>query len=228
MTWIKVRTNLDTDPRVLAMAAELNVPELHVVGMLWKVWSWADSHSINGNAMCVTDVTLERFTGVTGFAHALRKVGWLTGGNGLATFPNFDEHNGDTAKKRAQTAKRVTKHRNADVTQEALPDKRREEKKVIPKGITETTKKFIPPTEQEVADYCRERKNGLDPETFIAHYSARGWKFKGGQSMKDWKAAVVTFEKNAIKFGDAQQKPKLPRICETEEQFREFQRLNGG
>lgn len=129
MTWIKVRTNLDTDPRVIAMAGELSVSELHVVGMLWKVWSWADAHSVDGNALCVTDVTLDRFTGVTGFAQALRNVRWLVTEDGTLTFPNFREHNGETAKKRAQTAKRVSKHRNADVTLDALPEKRREEKK---------------------------------------------------------------------------------------------------
>jgi hypothetical protein len=62
----------------------------------------------------------------------MRNVGWLTGENYQITFPNFVEHNGSTAKKRAKTQQRVTKHRNArsvtDVTLKALPEKRREEK----------------------------------------------------------------------------------------------------
>lgn len=128
MAWIKVRTNLDTDPRVIAIASDLATTELHVVGMLWKLWSWADSHSVDGNAMSVTDVTLDRFVSVTGFAKSLRKIGWLTGESGSLTFTNFSEHNGITAKKRAETARRVTKHRNASVTQKALPDKTRQDK----------------------------------------------------------------------------------------------------
>jgi hypothetical protein len=130
--WIKMRTNLDTDPRVIDIATRLGITELQVVGMLWKVWSWADAHTLDGNAIRVTDVTLDRFTLVTGFADALRKVGWLEGRDGLLSFPRFAEHNGQTAKNRAETKERVAKHRNAktvtDVTQKPLPEKRREEK----------------------------------------------------------------------------------------------------
>ena len=131
--WIKMRINLDTNPHVLAIAADLGLHPLHVVGMLWKVWAWADSHSLDGNALRVTDVTLDRFVDRTGFALSLRKVGWLEGRDGLLTFPRFAEHNGQTAKKRAETQERVSRHRNAnrvtDVTQKALPEKRREEKR---------------------------------------------------------------------------------------------------
>ncbi len=130
--WIKMRSNLDTSPRVIELAGVLNLPELHVVGLLWKVWSWADTHTLDGNAIRVTDVTLDRLTGVTGFASALRQVGWLEGEEGSISFPRFTEHNGKTAKNRAETAVRVAKHRNAKpvthVTQKPLPEKRREEK----------------------------------------------------------------------------------------------------
>ena len=131
--WIKMRCNLDTDWRVIQIASQLEMSELHVVGCLWKLWTWADQNTADGNAVSVTDVTLDRFTGVTGFASSMRNVGWLTGENYQITFPNFVEHNGSTAKKRAKTQQRVTKHRNArsvtDVTLKALPEKRREEKK---------------------------------------------------------------------------------------------------
>jgi len=131
--WIKMRTNIDTDWRVIQISAELNLPELHVVGCLWKLWTWADQHTVDGNAIRVTDVTLDRFTSVTGFANAMRSVGWLCGENGSLCFPNFSEHNGSTAKKRAETKERVAKHRNAkgvtDVTLNVLPEKRREEKR---------------------------------------------------------------------------------------------------
>ena len=130
--WIKMRCNLDTDWRVIQIASQLEMSELHVVGCLWKLWTWADQNTADGNAVSVTDVTLDRFTGVTGFASSMRNVGWLTGENYQITFPNFVEHNGSTAKKRAKTQQRVTKHRNArsvtDVTLKALPEKRREEK----------------------------------------------------------------------------------------------------
>ncbi len=54
---------------------------------------------------------------------------------------------------------------------------------------------FAPPDVSEVEAYCSERKNGIDPAAFIDYYAARGWKLNGGQPMKDWKAAVRTWER---------------------------------
>ena len=132
MDWIKMRVNLDTDPSVIGLAARLKLPELHVIGLLWKIWAWADQHTEGCNILGVTDVTLDRFTGVQGFANALRKVGWLTGKGNALTFPNFDRHNGQTAKLRGKNQKRIAEYRNrkpvTDVTPKVLPDKRREDK----------------------------------------------------------------------------------------------------
>lgn len=131
--WIKMRTNLDTDPRICELSTALNLPNLYVVGCLWKLWAWADEHTIDGNAVRVTEVTLDRFTGVTGFAAELRKVGWLEGRDSALSFPRFAEHNGQTAKNRALTAKRVAEHKarkgNAETVSGALPreEKRRED-----------------------------------------------------------------------------------------------------
>ena len=57
-----------------------------------------------------------------------------------------------------------------------------------------TNKVFTPPTHQEVTNYCIERKNGIDPQSFIDYYQARGWKFKNGQPVTDWEACVRTWE----------------------------------
>ena len=157
----------------------------------------------SGNALTVTDVTLDRFVDRTGFADALRKVGWLEGRDGALTFPRFAEHNGQTAKKRAETQARVAKHRNAKtvtpVTREVLPEKRREEKKdTTPNGVVvrgPPQSRFVPPTLADVAAYCRSRGNAVDPQRWLDHYSSNGWKV-GRNPMKDWQAAVRTWEKN--------------------------------
>lgn len=60
---------------------------------------------------------------------------------------------------------------------------------VVPKKI------FSKPSVSEVEQYCRERGNGIDAETFVDYYEARGWLFNGKQHMKDWKAAVRTWER---------------------------------
>ena len=54
---------------------------------------------------------------------------------------------------------------------------------------------FIPPSLEEVKAYCKERENRVDPERFIAFYTSNGWKV-GKNPMKNWKAAVINWEKN--------------------------------
>lgn len=64
------------------------------------------------------------------------------------------------------------------------------EKKVI-KNIV----RFTPPDMDTVRDYCKERGNNVDPQTFIDFYTSKGW-MVGKNKMKDWQAAVRTWEKN--------------------------------
>ena len=54
-------------------------------------------------------------------------------------------------------------------------------------------KRFVIPTPEEVQAYCDERKNGILGQQFCDFYSAKGWKI-GKEPMKDWKAAVRTWE----------------------------------
>lgn len=53
---------------------------------------------------------------------------------------------------------------------------------------------FVPPAVEEVAAYCRERRNTVDPKAFVAFYESNGWKV-GRNAMKDWHAAVRTWER---------------------------------
>ena len=56
-------------------------------------------------------------------------------------------------------------------------------------------KRFVPPTPEEVNTYCRERNNGIDGGEFCDFYTSKGWKV-GKNPMKDWKAAVRTWERS--------------------------------
>ena len=56
-----------------------------------------------------------------------------------------------------------------------------------------TSRNFVPPTLQEVKAYCQERNNGINPQSFIDFYESKGWLI-GKTKMKDWKAAVRTWE----------------------------------
>lgn len=61
-----------------------------------------------------------------------------------------------------------------------------------------TKKRFKKPTVKEIKNYCDERLNQINPDKFFNYYEANGWKV-GKNSMKDWKAAIRTWEGNDTK-----------------------------
>jgi hypothetical protein len=138
--WIKFDTSTSDKPEVWAIAESLGIDPDAVVGKLLRVWAWFDDQTEKGNAPIVTRALLDRKVGVTGFVTAMVSAGWMVETDGLLTLPNFDRHNGQTAKNRVLTAKRVATHKkgnaegnakgNAAIVTRALPkeEKRREEK----------------------------------------------------------------------------------------------------
>ena len=65
----------------------------------------------------------------------------------------------------------------------------------IEKDSNKPQKRFVKPTLDEIKAYCQERGNNVDPEKWFNYYSANGWKV-GKNPMKDWKAAVRTWERS--------------------------------
>ena len=63
--------------------------------------------------------------------------------------------------------------------------------------------KFTSPTQDQVKEYCDERENKIDARLFCDTYEARGWMI-GKSKMKDWRAAVRTWEKRGQEFAPRQ------------------------
>ena len=77
-------------------------------------------------------------------------------------------------------------------------EKEKEKEKELEKSKRESkSKRFTPPTLEEVQAYCAERNNNIDPQHFIDYYTSNGW-LVGKNKMKDWKAAVRTWERNGF------------------------------
>ena len=57
---------------------------------------------------------------------------------------------------------------------------------------------FKPPTLQEVQEYCRERNNKVDAQSFVDFYESKDW-MVGKNKMKDWRASVRTWERRETK-----------------------------
>ena len=82
---------------------------------------------------------------------------------------------------------------NATQGKEEGKEKEKEKEEIIPPYKPPKGKRFTPPSVEEVKAYCLERKNGLDAQAFVDFYESKGWKV-GKEPMKDWKAAVRTWE----------------------------------
>jgi hypothetical protein len=157
--WLKIEVALPDKPEVWQIAGILGIDPDAVVGKLLKVWRWFDSHTEDGNANGVTYLLVDAKAGVTGFAEAMSLCGWLEQKGSVLSLPNFDRHNGKTAKNRALTAVRVANSRKqpvksnaecnaANVTSAlAREEKRREEERAItetvPVSKSQTFSKWI-------------------------------------------------------------------------------------
>lgn len=71
-----------------------------------------------------------------------------------------------------------------------------------PPKRSKSKKQFEIPTIDEVAAYCAERKNNIDPEYFWAWYDARGWKQGNGKPVEKWRSCVITWEKRDRERGE--------------------------
>lgn len=143
--WIKVRTNLGGDPAVKSIARELRETAHSVVGRLHALWSWADQHTDDGALDFTVLTDIDDIVEKRGFAAQMVRVGWLIdrGADGVC-IPNWERHNGRSAKKRcldseAQRRKREshtdinrTMSENDSDKKRQTPDQRREEKSNTP------------------------------------------------------------------------------------------------
>lgn len=78
-------------------------------------------------------------------------------------------------------------------------------------------RRFTKPTVAEIREYCRERGNGVDPQRFFDFYEAKGWRV-GNQPMKDWQAAVRTWEgRDSARLHDHASTNPFKRLLQEEE-----------
>lgn len=104
--WIKMGTGLRTNPKVVRIASALKADRLRVIGGLHAAWSIFDEHSMDGFLEGYTHAAIDEELGWRGFAKAMEGVGWLTVDDAGAYLPEYAEHNGATAKRRAMETSR--------------------------------------------------------------------------------------------------------------------------
>ena len=112
--WIKIEKATMDKPEVFEMAEYLKIDPDAIAGKLMRVWGWFDDHSEDGSATVTVRALLDRLTGVTGFTDSMEAVGWLLIESGQMRLPNFNRHNGQTAKNRCSTNRRMAKSRTKE------------------------------------------------------------------------------------------------------------------
>jgi len=134
--WIKMRSDLHTHPKIVRMASALKADRLRIVGGLHSAWCLFDVHSVDGFLDGYSPETLDDMIGFPGFSRAMMAVGWLEVDGENLVMPRFDEHNGQSAKRRAQDAARKRNVRKMSASQTdkmtTREEKRREDLKDKP------------------------------------------------------------------------------------------------
>lgn len=90
------------------------------------------------------------------------------------------------------------------------------------KSTTTKRKRFEKPSISEIEQYCMERNNNIDASQFYDYYESNGWKV-GKNSMKDWKAAVRTWERSEYRKSNSKKNSKEDAISVVRELMEEYE-----
>ena len=135
--WIKMGKDLLTHPKVVRMSSALRADRLRTVGGLFAVWCLFDTHSADGQLSGYTPEALDELVGFPGISSAMESVGWLSHDEEGVFLPRFEEHNGQSAKRRAQETDRKREERKTSACdadkKRTREEKRREEE--IPAAV---------------------------------------------------------------------------------------------
>ena len=96
------------------------------------------------------------------------------------------------------------------------------EKDSSAKSTTTKRKRFEKPTLSQIEQYCIERNNTVNAEQFFDYYESNGWKV-GKNSMKDWKAAVRTWERSEYRKPNSKKNSKEDAINVVKELMEEYE-----
>lgn len=151
--WLKMRHDLADDPAVIRLA-ELCGDEDSVIGKLFRIWSWADRHTEDGQVEGIGLAFVDRLTRCEGFGAALVRVGWLTESEDGLSFPNFERHCGDTAKARALAKNRQQCRRKGDCHAQSVTNVTQMSRAQRDKSVTreEERREELPPLPREGFD----------------------------------------------------------------------------
>lgn len=211
MAWLKSHQELARHPKTNKFARIAGITAPTAIGHLHLLWWWAMDYAQDGDltrydAGDIADAMLWQGE-PTLLIDALAEAGFLDRDEEKTIIHDWEMYAGkrleqmakDSERKkkpvgRAEAPRKASNGAPAEAPQKPPPQQQPKPEK------PPTATKFKPPTVEEVAAYCAERKNGLDAEQFVAFYSAKNWMI-GSNKMKDWRQAIITWEKRRKEDG---------------------------
>lgn len=190
--WIKMRTNLWDDPRIAQLVELTESSEAAVVGAMYWLWATADEHTSDGFMPGMSAFSIDRKTGLKGFANAMITVGWLSANADGVTILRFLEHNGTSAKTRAQNAKRQAEFKakggasqnppewmdegNAPTVTDSLPSHQQSVSGALPREEKRREDLKTTPIPPDGGSPQEKRKSAISLSTFLSDCKKSGVK----------------------------------------------------
>lgn len=229
--WIKITTDIFDDEKILLIES---MPSADSIIVVWfKLLAFAGKQNNDGvflmsHRIAYTDEMLatifRRDVNTVRLAlNTFQQFGMIEIVEGVITIPNWNKHQTlDAYEKKKErdrlyqaqrrAAQKALIEKSSDKSADESPDEsadvaisdKEEDKDIDKDNKKERKKRFAPPSLEEVQAYCQERNNSVDPQRFLDHYESNGW-MVGRNKMKDWKAAVRTWESR----NKAEAKPQL-------------------
>ena len=139
VSWIKVQVTLPESPKVFRLARLLGVGRMEALGYAVRWFCWLDTYCANGATELHAD-EVDALVGREGITQAFCELGWAAvDADGYVLVLEFDKHNGESSKKRAETQSRVAAYR----------ERQRMENGCNANGVTSTLQKALPEGEIE-------------------------------------------------------------------------------
>ena len=207
--WIKITTDIFDDEKILLIES---LPDSYAIITVWfKLLCLAGKQNNSGvfmmgrvaytDKMLATIFRMKEAT-VTMALNIFEDFGMIEIIGGVITIPNWGKHQNldqlESKKEYMREYMREYREKQKALTSGKSSCKTNSKANVssLDKDIDKDKKKssvFTPPTVQQVAEYCIERMNSVNPQRFIDYYTSNGW-MVGRTKMKDWKAAVRNWE----------------------------------
>ena len=204
--WIKIATDIFEDEKIKLIRDE---PDADTIIVLWfEMLSLAGRCNSDGVLMLNerTPYTTKMLSTIFGrkpetverALEIFESYGMVEVIDGAITIPNWSKHQNSTGmeKIREQNKNRQAEFRTRQKNS-ILPEQEKQKETVIEDAPKQEKKqkstRFVKPTIEEIDAYCKERNNGIDARNFFYHYESKNWHI-GKDPMKNWKAAVHTWE----------------------------------